>query len=55
MFGEPTVMGEGPSAGEAWMYFLAPWGANMELVTYKNKAYEKEFKGRLWNPTAPGQ
>ncbi len=55
MFGEPTVMAEGPSAGEAWMYFLAPWGVQMELVTYKNKAYEKDFKSRLWNPTAPSQ
>ena len=55
MFGEPTVMGEGPSAGESWMYFLAPWGVQMEQVTYKAKAYEKDFKGKLWNPTAPAQ
>ncbi len=55
IFGEPTVMGGGPSAGESWMYFLAPWGVQMELVTYKAKAYEKDFKGKLWNPTAPGQ
>ena len=55
MFGDPTVMGEGPSAGESWMYFLAPWGVQMELVSYKAKAYEKDFKGKLWNPTAPGQ
>jgi catechol 2,3-dioxygenase-like lactoylglutathione lyase family enzyme len=55
MFGDPTVMGEGPSAGESWMYFLSPWGLQMELVTYKGKAYEKDFKGKLWNPAAPGQ
>jgi catechol 2,3-dioxygenase-like lactoylglutathione lyase family enzyme len=55
MFGDPTVMGQGPSAGESWMYFLAPWGVQMELVTYKSKAYEKDYKGKLWNPTAPGQ
>lgn len=55
MYGEPTVMGEGPSAGETWMYFLSPWGMQMELVTYKNKAYEKDSKGKLWNPTAPSQ
>ncbi len=55
MFGDPTVMTEGPSAGESWMYFLSPWGLQMELVTYKAKAYEKDFKGKLWNPAAPGQ
>ncbi|HZP86720.1 MAG TPA: VOC family protein [Burkholderiales bacterium] len=56
MMGTPTVMKEGPSAGETWMYFLAPWGMQLELVSYpKGKAYEKDFKGRLWNPTAPAK
>ena len=56
MYGEPTVMGEGPSAGETWMYFLAPWGVQMELVTYgKGKAYEKDFQGKLWNPADPAK
>ena len=55
MFGDPTVMGQGPSAGESWMYFLSPWGAQMELVTYKAKAYEKDFKGKLWNAVTPAQ
>jgi catechol 2,3-dioxygenase-like lactoylglutathione lyase family enzyme len=54
--GEPTVMKEGPSAGETWMYFLAPWGMQLELVSYpKGKAYEKDFKGRLWNPANPAK
>ena len=56
ILGEPTVMGQGPSAGETWMYFLAPWGMQLELVSYpKGKAYEKDFKGRLWNPTQPAK
>lgn len=56
MLGEPTVMGQGPSAGETWLYFLAPWGMQLELVSYpKGKAYEKDFKGRLWNPAAPAK
>lgn len=54
-FGEPTVMKEGPSAGETWLYFLAPWGLQMELVTYQSKAYEKDFRGRLWNPAQPAK
>jgi catechol 2,3-dioxygenase-like lactoylglutathione lyase family enzyme len=56
MLGEPTVMKEGPSAGETWMYFLAPWGMQLELVSYPGgKAYEKDYKGRLWNPAAPAK
>lgn len=56
MLGEPTVMGGGPSAGETWVYFLAPWGMQLELVSYpKGKAYEKDHKGRLWNPTQPAK
>ncbi len=56
MMGEPTLMGQGPSAGETWLYFLAPCGMQLELVSYpKGKAYEKDFKGRLWSPTQPAK
>ncbi|NME68024.1 VOC family protein [Flammeovirga aprica] len=38
--GEPTIMTEGPSAGETWVYFLSPWGMQLELVSFPNgKAY----------------
>lgn len=51
VLGEPTTMTEGPSAGETWVYFLAPWGMQLELVSYPNgKAYEADFEGRLWDP-----
>ena len=30
---QPTVMAEGPSAGETWVYVRAPCGAQFELVT----------------------
>lgn len=51
VLGAPTTMGEGPSAGETWVYFLAPWGMQLELVSYPDgKAYEAEFDGRLWDP-----
>jgi catechol 2,3-dioxygenase-like lactoylglutathione lyase family enzyme len=54
--GEPTVMTSGPSAGETWVYFLAPWGMNLELVSYpKGKAYEKEYKTRLWTAKDPAK
>lgn len=51
VLGDPTTMTGGPSAGETWVYFLAPWGMQLELVSYPGgKAYETEFEGRLWDP-----
>ncbi len=56
VLGEPTVMGGGPTAGETWVYFLAPWGMQLELVSYpKGKAYEKEYKSRLWSSVNPAK
>jgi len=34
--GEPKRVSEGPSAGLAWVHFLAPWGQQLELVSYPN-------------------
>jgi catechol 2,3-dioxygenase-like lactoylglutathione lyase family enzyme len=52
--GDPTVMKQGPSAGETWVYFLAPWGTQMELVSFPSgKAYLKDYKTKLWNAAAP--
>ena len=54
--GEPTKMTAGPSAGETWGYFLSPWGMNLELVSYpQGKAYQKEYKTRLWSAKDPGK
>lgn len=51
VLGAPTTMTEGPSAGETWVYFMAPWGLQLELVSYPGgKAYEDSFEGRLWDP-----
>ncbi len=56
VLGSPTKMEQGPSAGETWVYFLAPWGMQLELVSYENgKAYEKDYQGRLWNPAKPAE
>jgi catechol 2,3-dioxygenase-like lactoylglutathione lyase family enzyme len=55
ILGKPTIMTEGPNAGETWVYFLTPWGMQLELVSYpKGKAYEKETERRLWHPGVPG-
>ncbi len=51
VLGEPTVRTAGPSGGQTWVYFLAPWGMQLELVSFPNgKAYEKDYEGRLWHP-----
>ena len=39
VLGEPTVS-QGPSKGQRWIYFLAPWGMQFELVSYPDG---KEF------------
>jgi catechol 2,3-dioxygenase-like lactoylglutathione lyase family enzyme len=54
VLGAPTEMTGGPSMGETWVYFLAPWGMQLELVSYPNgKAYEADYQGRLWDPRNP--
>jgi len=54
VLGEPTVRKEGPSARQSWVYFLSPWGMQLELVSFpQGKAYERETSRRLWHPASP--
>ena len=54
VLGAPTVRTEGPSAGQTWVYFLAPWGMQLELVSFpKGKGYEDVTTTRLWHPAHP--
>jgi len=40
LLGEPTAS-SGPSLGQRWVYFLAPWGMQWELVSYPDgKAFD---------------
>lgn len=42
VLGGPTAS-TGPSAGQRWIYFLTPWGLQMELVSYPNgKAFDHQ-------------
>ena len=51
LLGTPLTQTEGKIAGESFLYFLAPWGLQMELISYPNgKGYEKETTARLWDP-----
>ncbi|WP_264403115.1 VOC family protein [Vibrio owensii] len=51
VLGEPSVMTDGPTAGESWVYFMAPWGMQLELVSYPNgKAYQRNSSVVLFDP-----
>lgn len=49
----PVTMTEGPSAGMQWLYFKAPWGQQLELVSYPGgiAAYQALTR-KVWRPTA---
>jgi catechol 2,3-dioxygenase-like lactoylglutathione lyase family enzyme len=54
ILGEPTVRTTGPSSGQTWVYFLAPWGMHLELVSFPDgKGYEQATERRLWSPVDP--
>ena len=54
VLGEPVVRTEGPVAGQTWVYFLAPWGMQLELVSFPNgKGYEKTTDKRQWHTAQP--
>ena len=54
--GNPQYIETGNAAGSWWVYFLAPWGLQLELVSYPNgKAYEKNANDILWNPRVPSR
>lgn len=53
ILGEPTFS-KGPSLGQRWVYFLTPWGMQLELVSFPNgKAYEATSTVKLWHPACP--
>lgn len=51
--GEPSKIEDGPTRGLTWVYFLAPWGMQLELVSYENGlAYEASASEKMWSPLA---
>ena len=47
----PVTMTEGPSAGMQWLYFQAPWGQQLELVSYPGGiAAYNEKRLEVWRP-----
>ena len=52
----PLPITEGPAAGQTINYFLAPWGLQLELISYPHgMAYEAGGGTVLWSPKAPGR
>ncbi|WP_448101726.1 VOC family protein [Luteibacter jiangsuensis] len=50
---DPIRMTQGPAAGNAWVYFITPWGSKMELVSYPNgQAGEAAAGVKLWKAPA---
>jgi catechol 2,3-dioxygenase-like lactoylglutathione lyase family enzyme len=55
LFG-PVPINQGPAAGQAVLYFKAPWGLQMEAISYPNgMAYEKNSDTILWSPKDPAK
>lgn len=49
--GEPHLFAEGPLKGLTWIYFMSPWGMQLELVTAPDgRGYEQTMRERLWDP-----
>jgi len=52
----PIPVNEGPAAGQSILYFLTPWGMQMELISYPTgMAYEKGASTVLWSTTEPAK
>ena len=52
----PIPITEGPAAGQAIVYFNAPWGLQLKAISYpKGMAYEKTSAIKLWSPTDPAK
>ena len=52
----PLAVNEGPAAGQSIFYFQAPWGLQLEAISYPTgMAYEKSADTVLWNPKDPAK
>ena len=50
----PIPVTEGAAAGQSILYFSAPWGLQLEFISYpRGMAYEKDAPVVLWTPKAP--
>ena len=51
VLGEPKTFTDTGMKGLSWVYFLAPWGQQLEILSYPNgQGYEQTTHRRLWDP-----
>ncbi|MBN0988334.1 MULTISPECIES: VOC family protein [Amphritea] len=51
VLGKPHTFTDTGMAGLTWVYFMAPWGMQLEIVSYPfGQGYEKETGRRMWDP-----
>lgn len=56
VLGDVQLIEDGPAAGSLWIYFQAPWGLQLELVSYPaGKGAEDSPARRLWHPGFPSR
>ena len=52
----PLLVKEGPAGGQGIFYFLAPWGLQLEAISYpQGMIYEKDSPVILWSPKDPSK
>lgn len=52
----PLPVKEGPAAGQTILYFFAPWGLQLEAISFPDgMAYEGQGGPVLWSNTAPAK
>jgi catechol 2,3-dioxygenase-like lactoylglutathione lyase family enzyme len=52
----PLPVSEGPGAGQSIIYFFAPWGLQLEAISFpQGMAYEKDGGPILWSNTDPSK
>lgn len=52
----PIPVEQGPAAGQTILYFVAPWGLQLEAISYpQGMAYEKDSPVTLWSPKDPAK
>jgi catechol 2,3-dioxygenase-like lactoylglutathione lyase family enzyme len=50
----PLPVDQGPAAGQTILYFFAPWGLQLEAISFRGgMAYERDGGPILWSNTSP--
>jgi catechol 2,3-dioxygenase-like lactoylglutathione lyase family enzyme len=50
VFEGPAAIESGPNAGVKWIYFLDPWGNQLELFEYSRQAFEAFSPAAIYRP-----